>query len=185
MQIEIPKRLSNGTVALRPLGAGDAQPYAAAFRTDPKLAGLAGYEEDPDEGWAQKRARQQSEWAAEGKGLELAIADPESGAFWGSMAVHHFDWKDRRCEVGFWLLLEVRRRGLGTRATSLAVSWAFETLDLLRVEMTTTPDNLVVPKLARSLGFTHEGTLRKRAVERGQRVDILWFGVLREEWAGR
>jgi RimJ/RimL family protein N-acetyltransferase len=75
------------------------------------------------------------------------------------------------------------QRGLGTRATSLAVSWAFETLDLLRVEMTTTPDNVVVPKLARRLGSTHEGTLRKRAVERGRRVDVLWFGVLREEWA--
>jgi RimJ/RimL family protein N-acetyltransferase len=59
---------------------------------------------------------------------------------------------------------------------------AFETLDLLRVEMTTTPDNPVVPKLAGRLGFTYEGTLRKRAVERAQRVDVLWFGVLREEW---
>ena len=72
--------------------------------------------------------------------------------------------------------------GHGTRSTSLAVSWAFEALYLLRVEMTTTPDNVVVPKHARRLGFSHEGTLRKRAVERGQRVDVLWFGVLREEW---
>jgi RimJ/RimL family protein N-acetyltransferase len=99
------------------------------------------------------------------------------------MTLHHLDWKDRRGEVGFWLVPEVRQRGLGIRATSLAVSWAFETLDLLRVEMTTTPDNMVVPKLARRLGFTHEGTLRKRAVERGRRVDVLWFGVVREEWA--
>ena len=184
MKIEIPERLSDETVALRPLRPADAQPYAAAFRSDPKLAWLAGYEEDPDEDWAQKRATQQPEWAAEGRGLELAIANPETGAFWGSMTLHQLDWKDRRCEVGFWLVPDVRRRGVGTRATSLAVSWAFQTLDLLRVEMTTTPDNVVVPRLARRLGFTYEGTLRKRAVERGQRVDILWFGLLREEWAG-
>jgi RimJ/RimL family protein N-acetyltransferase len=77
-----------------------------------------------------------------------------------------------------------RRADHRLRFRRLVVSWAFERLDLLRVELTTTPDNVVVPKLARRLGFTHEGTLRKRAVERGQRVDILWFGVLREEWVG-
>ena len=34
----------------------------------------------------------------------------------------------------------------------------------------------------RGLGFRQEGVLRKRNVERGRRVDIVWFGVLREEW---
>lgn len=57
-------------------------------------------------------------------------------------------------------------------------------LDLLRVEMTTTPENPAVPALARRLGFTQEGVLRARNIQRGQRVDIIWFGVLREEWPG-
>ncbi len=48
--------------------------------------------------------------------------------------------------------------------------------------MTTTPENPSVPALARRLGFAQEGVLRKRNVERGQRVDVVWFGVLREEW---
>jgi RimJ/RimL family protein N-acetyltransferase len=39
-----------------------------------------------------------------------------------------------------------------------------------------------VAALARRLGFTREGVLRKRNVERGRRVDVVWFGVLREEW---
>jgi RimJ/RimL family protein N-acetyltransferase len=58
----------------------------------------------------------------------------------------------------------------------------FEALDLLRVEMTTTPDNPVVPALGRRLGFSQEGVLRARNFERGQRVDLVWFGLLREEW---
>ena len=51
--------------------------------------------------------------------------------------------------------------------------------------MTTTPDNQAVFALARRLGFVQEGVLRRRNVERGVRVDVVWFGVLREEWAGR
>ena len=182
MRIAIPEWLSDDSVALRPLRADDARPYAAAFRADAELGVLAGYEQDPDEDWVRERAAQLDKFADEGKGLELVVADPVSGAYWGSLILHQFDWKDRRCEVGFWLVPEMRQRGLGTRATSLAVTWAFETLDLLRVEMTTTPDNAVVPRLARRLGFTYEGTLRKRTVERGRRTDVLWFGVLREEW---
>jgi RimJ/RimL family protein N-acetyltransferase len=48
--------------------------------------------------------------------------------------------------------------------------------------MTTTPENPAVPALAQRLGFTQEGVLRSRNVERGQRVDLVWFGLLREEW---
>jgi RimJ/RimL family protein N-acetyltransferase len=65
------------------------------------------------------------------------------------------------------------------------VSWAFDTLDLLRVEMTTTSDNDAVFGLAKTLGFTHEGVMRQRNVERGQRVDIVMFGVVREAWPPR
>jgi RimJ/RimL family protein N-acetyltransferase len=50
--------------------------------------------------------------------------------------------------------------------------------------MTTIPENQIVPALARRLGFRQEGILRRRNVERGRRVDIVWFGLLREEWQG-
>ena len=101
------------------------------------------------------------------------------------MILHSFDWHSRRCEVGFWVVRAARGRGVGSGAVALAVSWAFDDLDLLRVEMTTTPENQAVPALAARLGFTQEGVLRARNIERGRRVDIVWFGLLREEWAGR
>lgn len=68
------------------------------------------------------------------------------------------------------------------RALALILAWLFHDAGLLRVEMTTTPDNEVLPRLARRAGFTQEGILRARNFERGQRVDIVWFGLLREEW---
>jgi hypothetical protein len=49
MRIEIPERLSDEAVLLRPLRTDDARPYAAAFRADPELGWLAGYEDGPDE----------------------------------------------------------------------------------------------------------------------------------------
>jgi ribosomal-protein-serine acetyltransferase len=39
-------------------------------------------------------------------------------------------------------------------------------------------------RIAERFGFTFEGTLRKRNFERGQRVDLLIWGLLRDEWVG-
>jgi ribosomal-protein-alanine N-acetyltransferase len=185
MKLELAEPLSDGRVTLRWLRAEDAAPFAQAFRDDPDLGRLVGAERDPVEPGVRERIAGQEERAAEGRGIQLAIADAASDAFWGSMILHSFDWHSRRAEVGFWLVPAVRGRGVGSSAVTLALSWAFETYDLLRIEMTTTPENPAVPALARLLGFTHEGVLRARNIERGRRVDIIWFGLLREEWLSR
>lgn len=142
-------------------------------------------EQDPDEASIRERAARGHERAGEGKVAELAIADAVTDELLGSVIVHSFEWQHRRCEVGFWLVPAARGRQLGTCAVSRTVSWAFDALDVLRVEMTTTPDNLAVAALARRLGFTREGVLRRRNIERGDRVDIVFFGALREEWGRR
>jgi ribosomal-protein-alanine N-acetyltransferase len=184
MRIELPDRLADDEVIVRPMRREDAVGYAAAFEDDADLGRLLGVERDPDEERVRQRVEGQAQRAEDGMGVELAIADPATDAFWGSVILHSFDWQNRRCEVGFWVVPSVRGRRVGSRAVALAVSWAMGSLDLLRVEMTTTPENPAVPALARRLGFTQEGVLRARNIERGQRVDILWFGVLREEWPG-
>jgi RimJ/RimL family protein N-acetyltransferase len=184
VRIELPCRLANAGAALRPLRHADAAAYARTFRDDPNLGRLLGFEHDLDESAVVERIDRLARRAEEGAAAELAIANPVTDAFWGAVLVHSLAWQHRRCEIGFWLIAAARGRGVGASAVALALSWLFDDLDLLRVEMTTTPENRAVPALARRLGFTEEGVLRSRNVERGQRVDILWFGLLREEWAG-
>jgi RimJ/RimL family protein N-acetyltransferase len=182
--IGLPDRLEHDGVALRPMHVSDAASYAAAFRDDPQLGRLLGVETDPDEASIRERIASQPGGPGDRTFCQFAIADPGTGAFWGEVLVFALNERHRRGEVGFWVMPARRRAGVGSRAVSMAVGWMFGELDLLRVEMTTTPDNRVVPALARRLGFTREGLLRARNIERGQRVDVVWFGLLREEWAG-
>ena len=100
----------------------------------------------------------------------------------GIVVVHHVEARQGRAEIGFWLARAARGGGLGRRAVGLLVDWLFDHRWVRRLELTTTPDNAGALALAESLGFTREGVLRRRVVERGRAVDIVWFGLLREEW---
>ena len=172
-----PEALAGDGVTLRTLRVDDAPAYAAAFRDDPDLGRLIGAETDPDEAAVRERIAN----AAERAGFELAIAAGGADAFEGVVAVHGIEPDHGRAEVGFWLVPQARGAGLGARAVGLVVSWLFEH-GMRRVEMTTTPDNDAALVLARRLGFEQEGVLRQRAIERGRPVDIVWLGLLRDEW---
>jgi RimJ/RimL family protein N-acetyltransferase len=184
-RIDLPSRLSDGVVTVRPLSHADVPAYAAAFREDPRLGAAVGYEHDPDERVAAQRVDGAADFAARGEGLEAAIADAGDNRFLGALYLVRFDWQHRRCELGFWLAPAERGRGVVRRASTLALDWAFNDLGMRRAELTTTPDNEGAQAVARSLGFTREGEMRARNFERGRAVDVVWYGLLREDWVGR
>jgi RimJ/RimL family protein N-acetyltransferase len=175
--------LSDGTVAVRRLREADVRPYVAAFHDDRELANLLGFDQDADEahvlGWVN------ATWAdpPELRRWEFAIADASSDAFLGTIMIHSCDWKNRRAETGFWLAPQARGRGVVSRALGLVLDWAFGELALERMELTALPENKAVPRIAERFGYVFEGTMRKRNFERGRRVDLLLWGLLRDERA--
>jgi [ribosomal protein S5]-alanine N-acetyltransferase len=173
-----PEWLAGDGVMLRPLRPDDAPAFAGAFADDPELGALVGFEEDPDEDWFRDSFDREQD-----SGFQLAVTADGSDALLGIVIVHHVEAAQGRAEIGFWLAREARGVGLGRRAVTLLVDWLFGHAWLRRLELTTTPDNTGALALAESLGFKREGVLRQRVVERGRAVDIVWFGLLREEWA--
>ena len=177
MDFEAPAQLAGEGVALRPLRPDDAPAFAAAFADDPDLGALVGFEEDPDEAWFRDSFESEQR-----SGLQFAVTAGGSDVLQGLVIVHHVAADHGRAEIGFWLARDARGFGLGRRAVALLVDWLFEHPWVRRLELTTTPANVGALALAESLGFTREGVLRQRVVERGRAVDIVWFGLLREEW---
>jgi RimJ/RimL family protein N-acetyltransferase len=171
--------LRSADVVLREGREDDAPALAQGFVEDPAMGMLIGAERDPDE--ARLREQLSRPVALAGPHFTLVIADPATDAALGTVIVHSIDATHRRGEVGFYLVPGARGRGLAAAAVRLVVDWLFDERGLDRVEMTTTPDNARVPALARRLGFTQEGVLRARNLERGRRVDVVWYGLLRDE----
>lgn len=75
-------------------------------------------------------------------------------------------------------------RGLGTDAVRLVLRYAFEDLQLNRVELTTDEENRRAVRCYEKCGFTREGLLRKHRLIDGKFGNTVVMAVLREEWLG-
>jgi RimJ/RimL family protein N-acetyltransferase len=166
--------LRDDRVVLRPLRADDAAAWARAFVDDPALGWLAGEPADPTEAELRERiTAKRPAQAAEGSALDLAITEPPSVAFCGSVLLHHVDWTDLRAEVGVFLVPAARGRGLAARAVALLTDHALGPLGLGRVQAMTFPENAAMRAAWARAGYVEEGVLREYALERGRRRDFV------------
>jgi RimJ/RimL family protein N-acetyltransferase len=178
-------QLTGERVRVRGLRDSDIAAYLAGFDEGEGLLNLLGYEERPTrdrvERWLDERWVDPPEMRA----WEFVVADAISDDFLGTMMIHSCDWKNRRAEIGAWVRASARDEGIASAAFTLLLNWAFDEAKLERIEITALPENVSIPHIAEKFGFTYEGTLRKRNLERGRRVDLLIWGLLREEWANQ
>ena len=74
-------------------------------------------------------------------------------------------------------------QGYGTEAMQLLLAFAFDELNLHRVQLTVFSYNLRAIALYEKLGFQREGTFREFMQRDGKRHDMHLYGLLRSEWA--
>ena len=180
-----PPVLESDLVRVRPLREEDAPLYAAAFRDDPRLGLMAGFETDPDEDALRRRVPGIAEHARLGSWVQLAIASLEDDRFLGDVILHHVDWKAEEAEVGFWLGPAARGAGRATSAARMLVGWALRETGLHRIVIRTLPENAPTLALAERLGFAREGLIRECAIERGRRVSLEQWSLLATDPAAR
>lgn len=83
--------------------------------------------------------------------------------------------------IGFWAAKEHRGHGYITEAARALCEWGWKTLAMHRIEWWATVGNRASCSVAEKLGFTVEGTLRKREIISGEPRDR-WVGRLLRPW---
>jgi RimJ/RimL family protein N-acetyltransferase len=73
-------------------------------------------------------------------------------------------------------------KGYGTDAMRLTLRYAFAELDLHRVTLNVFSNNVRAIRSYEKAGFRHEGRLRQALLRDGARLDIVYMGILRDEW---
>lgn len=104
------------------------------------------------------------------------------GKILGCVGFPEIDWNDRWAHIGYWLDKEHTGKGVVTRAVRALTTYAFEALELHRIEIRCAAGNRASAAIPLRLGFVHEGTLRKLRLLHGQYVDELVFSMLRDDW---
>jgi RimJ/RimL family protein N-acetyltransferase len=93
------------------------------------------------------------------------------------------NWPGRDAFVGlgigereFWC------KGYGTDLMKLILRYGFTEVNLNRVTLTVFEYNPRAIRVYEKVGFRHEGRMRKLLNKEGMRWDMLYMGILREEW---
>lgn len=120
------------------------------------------------------------EMADAGDGVRVAMVT--EGTFVGWCSLRRWNPEFRSAALGYCLAEAGWGQGYATEAARAVLDWAFETLDLNRVQAETDTRNLASARVLEKLGFVREGTLREDCIVAGEISDSWVFGLLRREW---
>lgn len=105
-------------------------------------------------------------------GIWWAVCDKNTLTFYGGGGLNALDSKHRKAEIGFWLLPEYWGRGYMQEAMNAIIKYAFEELNLHRIEGYVDHDNANCKKGLAKMNFQYEGTMRDCEIKNDTFVSV-------------
>lgn len=135
----------------------------------------------PANQWTPKQIK---EWFEKEKdGFPFSIRTLSDDRMIGQIELDGVDWGARHGWVGIGVgEREFWGKGYGTDALQILLRYAFNELNLNRVNLTVFEYNERAVKSYLKCGFVEEGRTRKSMLREGKRWDIVYMGILRDEW---
>ena len=118
--------------------------------------------------------------------LILAIVTRKDDTHVGNVALENIDYVNRT--AGLTIVIgdkDYWRKGCGEEASRLICDHGFFVLNLNRISCGTFESNVGMRNLAQYLGMIEEGRRRQAYYKLGRYVDVIEYGVLKEEYAAR
>jgi RimJ/RimL family protein N-acetyltransferase len=155
--LDVPVVEADGLV-LRPWHADDAAVYLRGL-TDPEVARWKPLGAPMDEDDARRRIARAHRRAREGSAVTWAVE--VDGVVAGSVGLCGVNLVDRWANASYWVLPEARGAGVAVRALGAATAYAFERLDLHRVQLQHAVANAASCRVAEKAGFDLEAVHRE------------------------
>lgn len=119
---------------------------------------------------------------ARGESIQYVVTDRASALAIGTCLLFRYEASSARAELGYVLGRKYWGRGLMREALVALINCAFGDYGLRRLEAEVDPLNQASRRLLEGLGFTREGLLRKRWIDKGIAHDTIIYGLLSDEW---
>ncbi len=128
-----------------------------------------------------------SEWIVETNGanneVTFAIRLIDGDELIGTIGFDGIEWPNQVAGLSIGIGDRSNwNRGYGYEAIQLALAYAFNELNLHRIQLTVFSYNKSAIALYEKAGFTREGVHRERLRRDGKRYDMYLYGLLHHEW---
>ena len=114
--------------------------------------------------------------------LKWGVAELQTDRIIGTVTLFNLNFDNKRAEIGYGLDNAYWRQGYVSEALDALLSYAFDELQLHRLEADVDPRNVGSIRTLEKLGFQREGLMRERWQVNGEIQDALFYGLLRPEW---
>jgi ribosomal-protein-alanine N-acetyltransferase len=184
MPLRAPVAIETPRLVVRPVAAADL-PDLVAVNGDDEVTRFLPYASWRSLADAQAWFERMSILGARGESAQYVIVERASSTAIGTCLLFRHDEGSARAEVGYVLGRRHWRNGYMSEALAGLVDSAFGALALRRLEAEVDPQNTGSRRLLEKTGFTREGLLRQRWVDKGKPHDTILYGLLRDEWRAR
>ncbi|STR45114.1 GNAT family N-acetyltransferase [Iodobacter fluviatilis] len=115
--------------------------------------------------------------------LALAIRSKKDETLLGAISL--FDiLPEHRAELGYWIGQPFWGMGYASEAGHAILAFGFTELKLKRIHAEHLARNPASGRVMEKIGLKQEGVLRQQAIKWGKLEDVVYRGILREEWLG-
>ncbi len=121
------------------------------------------------------------------KEYPFIVFDKLTNQYAGSTRFYDIQPANNMLQPGFtWYGLQFQRTGLNRHCKWLLLQFAFETMQVKRVEFRAHNNNVKIIEAMKAVGCTVEGILRSNTPKRtGGCRDSIVLSILKDEWFGR
>lgn len=113
--------------------------------------------------------------------LLWAVVDKISGKMMGDISLHP-DYKHKYASLGSILNKHFLHKGIMTEATYSILQYAFNEINLNRIEAQICTKHIASVKYVEKLGFINEGILRQNFMIDGKLYDSFMYALLKEDF---
>lgn len=176
MPLLVPPAIASGSssASAQPSIAVDVEAMLRPWRLSDTTAVMDAFQDPAIQRWHVRRAdsvdeaeqwveQWRSGWATESN-LHWAIADRDTDALVGRIALKDVDMRDGSADIAYWIVAGARGRGLCTASVIALCEWAFRHAGFHRVQLEHSAGNLASCRVAGKAGFHEEGIRRNSAL---------------------
>lgn len=105
-----------------------------------------------------------------------------NGEIVGTAGFNSINCSNKTAYIGYWIGEDYQGKGIVTKVVKALTNYAFNNINLNKVEIRVAVENMRSRNVPERLGFVNEGTLRQAEWLYDHYVDHTVYGVLANEW---